>query len=65
MYKRQGQAAGVARDELAQMVLRQQVDGEAVFEYGDAGMPADRLDERPFDLGARPVSYTHLWGGIG
>ena len=50
-----GQAAGVARDELAQMVLRQQVDGEAVFEYGDAGMPADRLDERPFDLGARQV----------
>ena len=37
------------------MVLRQQVDGEAVFEYGDAGMPADRLDERPFDLGARQV----------
>ena len=50
-----GQAAGVARDELAQMVLRQQVDGEAVFEYRDAGMPADRLDERPFDLGARQV----------
>ena len=37
------------------MVLRQQVDGEAVFQHRDVGMPAHRFDERPFDFGPREV----------
>ncbi len=45
----------MARDELAQVVLRQQVDGEAVFEHRDVRMAPHRFDERPFDLGAREV----------
>ena len=50
-----GQSPRVARDELAQMVLRQQVDGEAALQHGDVGVRADRGDQRPFDLGAREV----------
>ena len=38
--------------ELAQVVLRQQVHGEMVFEYRDVRVLADRLDKGPFDLGA-------------
>ena len=45
----------MARDEFAQVVLRQEVDGEMVFQHRDAGVPANRLDQRPFDLGAREV----------
>lgn len=45
----------MARDELAQVVLRQEVDGEMVFQHRDAGVPANRLDQCPFDLGAREV----------
>ena len=49
-----GQAAGVARDELAQMVLRQQVDGEAVFEYGDAGcLRTDSMSARSISAPVR------------
>ena len=50
-----GQSARVARDELAQMVLRQQVDGEMVFEDRDVRVLFHRLHERPFDLGSREV----------
>ena len=50
-----GQPARMARDEFAQVVLRQEVDGEMVFQHRDAGVPANRLDQRPFDLGAREV----------
>ena len=50
-----GQPPGVARDELAQMVLGQQVDGEMVLQHRNIGVAADRFDERPFDLGAREV----------
>ena len=45
----------MARDEFAQMVLREQVDGEVVFENGDVRVALYRLDEGPFDLGARKV----------
>ena len=50
-----GQPPRVARDELAQVVLRQQVDGEVVLQHGDVRVLAHRFDERPFDLGAREV----------
>ena len=50
-----GQSARVARDEFAQMVLRQQVDGEVAFENRDVRMLPHRLHERPFDLGSREV----------
>ena len=50
-----GQSARVARDEFAQMVLREQVDGEVVFQDRDVRVLADRLDERAFDFGAREV----------
>ena len=49
------QSARVARDEFAQMVLRQQVDGEVAFENRDVRMLPHRLHERPFDLGSREV----------
>ena len=45
----------VARDELAQVVLRQQVDGEVPLEHRDVRVAAHRLDEGSFDLGAREV----------
>ncbi len=50
-----GQPAGVASDELAQMVLRQQVDGEMVLQHGDVRMVSDRLDQCPFDFGPRQI----------
>ena len=50
-----GQAARMAGDELAQVVLRQQVDGEVVLQHGDVGMALHLLDQRPFDFGAREV----------
>ena len=37
------------------MVLRQQVDGETVFEDRDVRVLFHRLHERPFDLGSREV----------
>ena len=50
-----GQSACVAGDEFAQMVLRQQVDGEVVFPYGDVRMTLYRLYERPLDFGSGKV----------
>ena len=50
-----GQSARVARDEFAQMVLRQQVDGEVAFENRDVGVLAYRGYQGPFDLSAREV----------
>ena len=45
----------MAGDELAQMVLRQQVDGEVVLQYGDVGVAAHLLDEGALDFGTREV----------
>ena len=45
----------MAGDELAQMVLRKQVDGEMVFEDRNVWMALYRLHERPLDLGPREV----------
>ena len=50
-----GEAPRVASDEFAQVVLRQQVDGEVVLEHRDVRVFADRLDQSPFDLGTRQV----------
>ena len=50
-----GQAARVAGDEFAQVVLCQQVDGEMVFENRDVGVLAYRGYQGPFDLSAREV----------
>ena len=50
-----GQSARMAGDEFAQVVLRQEVDGEMVFEDGDVRVAFYRLHERPLDLGSREV----------
>ena len=50
-----GDAPRVARDELAQVMLRQQVDGVVPFQQGDVGMTPHRSHQRTFDLGARQV----------
>ena len=45
----------MARYEFAEVVLRQEVDGEAVFEDRDVRMFAHGAYERPFDFGAREI----------
>ena len=45
----------MARHELAQMVLRQQIDGIVVLQHRDIGMPAYGFGQGPFDLGPRQI----------
>jgi hypothetical protein len=45
----------VARNDLAQVVLGQQIDGEVVLQNGDILMLANSLNEGTLDLGTRQV----------
>ena len=45
----------MARNDLAQVVLREQVNGKVVFQNSDILVLAHTLDERSFDLGTRKV----------
>lgn len=47
-----GDAPRVTRDELAQMVLREQIDGIVPLQQRDIGVTPHGRHQRPFDLGA-------------